>query len=135
MKNAMFISLPAVVLLSPTICFAHGLNPFHYALGPLPICMALDSLVVGLVIPITVVIEALVLWPWLRKPGLMGNLWRASIFYIVARIAETVMFLTILFGPFFRWVAPGETRSAGEAFGALALCLIAGLLLKLAWFN
>jgi len=124
MKKAMLISLPAVILLSPAICSAHGFNPFLYALGPFPL-YGFGSLFIALVIPITVLVETLVLWAWVRRPGLLGNLWRALIFYIAARIAETAAFIFMLFRPFSRWAESGG--SAGEAFGGLALCLIAGL--------
>ncbi len=130
MKKARFISLSAVILLSPAICSAHGFNPFLYALGPLSVCAAFSSLFIALVIPITVLVEALVLWAWVHRPGLMGNLWRASIFYIAARIAETAIFLSMFLGPFHGWFE--ASGSAGETFGGLALCFIPGLGVKLA---
>jgi hypothetical protein len=129
MKKARLISLPAVILLFPAICFAHGFNPFLYALGPFPL-YGFGSLFIALAIPITVLVETLVLWAWVRRPGLPGNLWRASIFYIAARIAETAALIFLSFGPFHGWAQSGG--SIGENFAGLALCLITGLGVKLA---
>jgi hypothetical protein len=38
-----------------------------------------------LLIPLTVSVEAYVLWMWARPFGFLGNLWRAVVLYVVAR--------------------------------------------------
>jgi hypothetical protein len=73
----------------------------------------------------TLIATALVLWAWIRPPGFGGHLWRAIVFYAVARAFEAGVLAA---GPKIGWIAPGWTSSSLETFGSLAAGLLAGLI-------
>lgn len=78
-----------------------------------------------MIIPVSIAVEAFVLWAWARQVGALGCLWRAAIFYVVARAAETAALFLLESVPLFRHA--GWSVSVAENFGPLALFLAAGL--------
>ena len=133
MRKAFLSFVFGLVLLWPLAGSAHELSPTHYPLGPLPVLIASEMWLIILMLPIVLVVETFVLRVWARKLGVKANLWRVAVLYVVARAAETAAYVSIAaIGSFFGWVAPGWTSSAIETFGSLLLCLVAGLIPKLA---
>jgi len=132
MRKGFLGSLVGFVLLWPSVSSAHELSPTHYPLGPLPILIAPELWLIVFMVPVVLAVETFVLRVWARGLGVKGNLWRVAVLYLVARAAESAVYLSLgAIGPFFGWVAPGWTSSATETYGSLLLCLVAALIAKL----
>ena len=114
-----------LLLLSPEAVWAHALSPTYYPLGHLPVLLGAEWWPFFVLVPLSIAVETFVLWAWARQVGTLGCLWRAAIFYVVARAAETVALYLLESVPFFR--NAGWSSSAVEDFGPLALFLAAGL--------
>ncbi len=117
--------LVGLLLFWPVVSWAHELSPSYYPLGPLPFYIGAGSWPYLVLIPISVAVETFVLWICLRKFGMMGNLWRAAVLYIVARAAETAAIFLSASIPLFR--NPGWTSSFVWDYGPLALFFSVGL--------
>jgi len=121
----------ALLLLWPAVAFAFHISPTHWPLGPLPfwtywglwefgwVRVHWFDLFIG---PIMLAAETLVLWAWMRQLGVLGNLWRAALLYIVGRVSETAVVACL-------WaigLPVGLSNWPPEVFGTLAVCLLAG---------
>ena len=114
-----------LLLLSPGAVWAHALSPTYYPLGHLPVLLGSEWWPFFVLIPLSITVEAFVLWAWASRVGKLGSLWRAAIFYAVARAAETAALFLLESDPLFRHA--GWSSSTVENFGPLALFLTAGL--------
>jgi hypothetical protein len=124
-NRARFNFVLCLVLFWPVAGWAHALSPTYYPLGPLPISVGAENWPVFALIPLSILVEAFVLWAWARGLGTLGSLWRATVLYIVAKAAETAAIYVLVSIPRFR--GAGWSSSNAENFGPLALCLAAGL--------
>jgi hypothetical protein len=109
-------------LLWPAVAFAHSLSPTHYPLGPVPFTIWQESLLLTFMIPLTLAVETLVLWTWARQLGVLGNLWRTAILYVVGRLAETAAVVCMAAAQ----LPTGWSATAMQALWTLALFLLAG---------
>ncbi len=125
MKKSLGIYACLLSVMCPVVLHAHGLSPTHYPMGLLPILLARESWPLAFMIPIALIAETIILWAWIRAPGLYGNLWRGFILYMTAHVFETGMWFAC---PMIGWAAPGWTSSTWETLGALAVCLLGGMI-------
>jgi len=114
-----------LLLLSPEAVWTHALSPTYYPVGHLPVLLGAEWWPFFVLIPLSIAVEAFVLWAWARHVGTLGCLWRAAILYVVARAAEIAALFLLESVPLFRHA--GWSSSAAENFGPLALFLAAGL--------
>jgi len=83
----------------------------------------------AMLVPLGVAAGTLVLWLWARQLGFLGNLWRAAVLYVAARLGETGQYFLLKSTPLFQ--RAGWTSSAAEAFLPLALVLAGGVVLAM----
>jgi len=130
----------AVLPLCPAAVFALHPSPTNWPLGPLPF-WPYCSLYCGgrwswwdfFDGPVMLATETLVLGVWMRQFGVLGNLWRAALLYIVARVSETVaaVCLSPIWMPGFTWWVLLLDRPL-PVLVTVAVCLPAGWAGKLA---
>ena len=123
------VLLAGLALLCPMATSAHSLHPVYYPLGPLPVVIAVEAWPVLLLIPLALAATTLVLWLWARRLGFLGNLWRAVVLYLAARLGETGLFFLLKSLPLFQ--RAGWTSSALDNFVPLVLLLAGGLALAM----
>ena len=110
----------------PVAGWGHALSPTYYPLGPLPILLTAEWWPFAFLIPVTIAVEALILWAWIRRLGLLQSLWRAAVLYVVARAAETALLFALQSIPLFHNAGWGPST---RDFVPLVLFLAGGLLL------
>ena len=121
MKNRLALVF-AGWLLWPAVVLAHSLSPTHYPVGPVPLLIWQELLPLVFMIPLTLAVETLVLWAWARQLGLLGNLWRTAILYVVGRLSETAAVACLVA---FR-LPTGWAGGTAEIWGTLTVFLLAG---------
>ena len=114
-----------LVIIFPKTIWAHALSPTYYPLGHIPILLIFDWWPFFILSPLALAVETFVLWKWFRPIGILGNLWRAALLYIVSKASETAIAFALDSIPLFR--RAGWSSSFVENFGPLTLFLATGL--------
>jgi hypothetical protein len=125
MNSSWIKYLVCFLLFWPADSWAHALSHTYYPLGPVPILLTVEWWPFSFLIPVTIAIETLVLCAWTRRLGLYGSLCRASVLYVLARIAETALLFTLQSIPMFQ---NAGWRSNAEDFIPLVLFVTTGTL-------
>jgi hypothetical protein len=73
-----------LVIIFPKTIWAHALSPTYYPLGHIPILLTFEWWPFFILSPLALAVEIFVLWKWFRPIGILGNLWRAALLYIVS---------------------------------------------------
>jgi hypothetical protein len=126
-KTACCGTCAGLLLATATAAQAHSLHPAYFPLGPLPIMIAVESRPMLLLIPLAITATALVLWLWVRPLGFVGNLWRAAVLYLAARLGEMALIYLSTATAIFSHA--GWSSSVLENFVPLAVFLAGGLAL------
>ena len=120
-----FKTLFGLVLLSPVTGWAHALSPSYYPLAQLPVFLVTEWWPFLFLMPLSIAVEAFVLWTWTRHIGILGCLWRAAILYVATRATETAAIFILQSVPLFRHA--GWSSLTAENFWPLVMFLTAGL--------